>query len=40
MFPKVRFWAKCISIAWNDRKNKPCRQKFRRIAREFEKANT
>jgi hypothetical protein len=37
MLKKVIFWFRCIGIVWKDRNNKACRQKYRRMAREFEK---
>ncbi|NLY46842.1 MAG: hypothetical protein GX053_12775 [Tissierella sp.] len=37
MIKKIKFYLECIKIVWNDRHSKNCRQKWRRLSREFEK---
>ncbi|MFT9496356.1 hypothetical protein [Anaerosolibacter sp.] len=37
MFKKLRFYLRCMKAVWNDQGTRPCRQKCRRLAREFER---
>jgi hypothetical protein len=36
---RIKFWVKCINIFWKDRGSKSCRAKWRRLAKEFQKAS-
>lgn len=35
---KLRYWVKCIKIVWKARGERNCRQKLRRLGREFIRA--
>jgi hypothetical protein len=36
---RIKFWVNCIKIFWKDRDSKACRAKWRRLAKEFQKAS-
>ncbi|MFT9498043.1 hypothetical protein [Anaerosolibacter sp.] len=38
MINKIKFYWRCIKIVWEDRGTRSCRQKSRRLLREFERA--
>jgi len=36
---RIKFWASCIKMVWDDRNSKSCRAKWRRLAKAFQKAS-